>query len=153
MSIKLNNIKMTTTKRRNAVFPSVWNDLFEGTMLNSGTNSQFGNTVPAVNIKESDLNFILEFAAPGLSKSDFKINLEEDVLAVSAENKKESGDKEEGKYTRKEFKFSSFNRKFTLPESANKDEITATYFDGILKVTITKKEEEQATPKRMIEVN
>lgn len=143
---------MTLTKKRNPFFPSVWNDLFESNYLTPQSVSQRGITVPAVNIKETESNYFVEMASPGMKKEDFKINLEDEVLSISAEidSKKEvQGEK----YTRKEFSFSSFKRDFTLPETADTENISATYFDGILTITIAKKEEAKSKPAKLIEIN
>ncbi len=142
---------MTLTKKRNPFFPSVWNDLFESNYLMPQSANQRGVTVPAVNIKENDNNYVVEMASPGMKKEDFKINLEEDVLSISAELKAKSEDKNE-KFTRREFSFSSFKRDFTLPETADTESITANYFDGILSITIAKKEEAKPKPPKLIEI-
>ena len=142
---------MTTTKKRNPFFPTAWNDLFESNYLTPQSAHQKGLSVPAVNIKETEGNYIVEMASPGMKKEDFKINLEEDILSISAEIKAEAEEKGE-KFTRKEFSFSSFKRDFTLPETADKENITANYFDGILNITIAKKEEAKPKPAKLIEI-
>ncbi len=107
-----------------------------------------GLAVPAVNIIENELGFRLEVAAPGLQKDDFKLNLENNLLTVSAKTEtKETTEK----YTRQEFGFGSFSRSFTLPNSIDGEQINATYNDGILKVELPKKEEAKKYP-RAIEV-
>lgn len=143
---------MTITKKRNPFFPSVWNDLFESNYLTPQSTSQRGVTIPAVNVKETENNYLVEMASPGMKKEDFKINLENEILSLSAEIKPESEVKGE-KYTRKEFSFTSFKRDFTLPETADTENISATYFDGILTITIAKKEEAKSKPAKLIEVN
>lgn len=94
---------------------------------------------PAVNIMEDEKKFEIEFAAPGMRKSDFKVKVENGMLNVSAECKEE---KEETKknYTRQEYSYTSFSRSFTLPENAKEDDIKASYENGILKLSIAKKE-------------
>jgi len=120
-----------------------FNDLFD-TLFNDKAFSK----LPAVNIAETDNQYEVELAVPGLKKEDFKINLEESVLTISAENKKEAV--EEGKkVTRKEFSYSSFSRSFTLPEIADSDNIQASYTDGVLSITIAKKKEEKAQAKQI----
>lgn len=105
--------------------------------------------IPAANIKENAKDYSIELAAPGLAKEDFKINLENDVLSVSAEK---STEKEEQKdnYTRQEFQYNSFSRSFRLPESINPDKIDAKYENGLLKLTIPKKEEAAISNKKEI---
>ncbi len=98
--------------------------------------------IPAVNIAESAQEFHLELAAPGLKKEDFKISMEGDQLNVSVERKEETEENNaDRKYSRKEFSYSSFNRLFTLPDSADQDKIKAEYLDGVLSITIPKLEE------------
>jgi HSP20 family protein len=96
--------------------------------------------VPAVNIAENENEFHIELASPGLKKEDFKINLDKNVLTISAEKKSENV--EEGKkFSKREYSYNSFTRSFTLPESADHSKIEADYTDGILKLTVAKKEE------------
>jgi HSP20 family protein len=97
---------------------------------------------PAVNIAENENEFHIELAAPGLRKDDFKINLEQDLLTVSAEKKEEKTELDDSKkYNRLEYNYSSFMRTFTLPETADHAKITAEYKDGILYINVAKKEE------------
>jgi HSP20 family protein len=106
------------------------------------------NKGAAVNIKEDEKNYFLEFAAPGYEKDEFKIALENQVLSVSAEKKSET--KEDGNtYTRREFAFTSFQRSFNLPESVNEEGIKAEYKNGILNVSIPKKVEENKQKKEI----
>ncbi len=113
------------------MFSDVLNDFF-----NQGINES-SHKLPAVNISEDAETFKIELAAPGISKEDFKINLEKDVLSISTEKKIEN--KEESKhYTRKEFSYHSFKRSFTMPDNVDKENIMAQYVNGILYVTIAK---------------
>ncbi|AXG70275.1 spore protein SP21 [Kordia sp. SMS9] len=145
---------MNIVKRRNADFPSIFDELFQtdwfGGMANPATATK--GTIPATNIKETADNFILEVAAPGKTKEDFKLSLDHDVLTISTEEKKEETKKEDN-YTRREFSFSAFTRSFKLPQTVNKEEINATYTDGILHVTLPKREEDKVKPKRLIEIS
>ncbi|MCK6691467.1 MAG: Hsp20/alpha crystallin family protein [Thermoanaerobaculia bacterium] len=95
---------------------------------------------PAVNILETANGFELEFAAPGFEKKDFSLNVEEGYLTVSAtkENKQEESNE---RFTRREFRFDSFKRTFKIPETVNQDSIKAVYENGVLQVTLPKKEE------------
>jgi len=109
--------------------------------------------VPAMNVKETDDHFELEIAAPGFSKKDFDVSIDNGLLTIQAENKEEM-EKKEDDYTRKEFNYSSFYRSFTLPENVNEDEmIDATYKRGILKLVLNKLHVDESTPKRVIEVH
>ncbi len=106
---------------------------------------------PAVNITENDEEFSLDFMVPGMKKEDFKINLENDVLTVSAELKEEKKEENRG-YYRKEFSYGSFCRSFTLPESIDSENIKASYENGILTVGLPKKEEAKPQPARLIDI-
>src|SRR6187399_3512197 len=92
-------------------FNEMFNDIFDGLM----TGNFHKTSTPAVNIIENDDNFMLEVAAPGLKKDDFKINVDNDLLSISAEKKNEANSMN-SRYTRKEFSYISFKRLFNLPE-------------------------------------
>jgi HSP20 family protein len=114
---------------------------------------RFNVNVPAVNIKETETTFVVELAAPGKKKEDFNVELDDNVLTISSEASSENEEKDkEGKYTRKEFSYSSFKRSFTLPEIVNDYDINASYENGVLHITLPKKEEALPKPKRMIEI-
>lgn len=104
----------------------------------------------ATNIKEKDDAYIVELAVPGLSKKDFSISIENDVLNVSsdAEDKAEDG----VTYSRKEFGYSSFKRTFHLPESVDKSSISASYRNGVLIISLNKMESAKPQPARVVEV-
>ncbi len=124
---------------RNAVNP-FFSDVFQSLLNDSQISDRLITKTPAVNIAETENQFEIELAAPGLSKEDFKINLDKNVLSVSAEKKVENV--EEGKkYSKKEYAYNSFVRSFTLPETADQSKIDAEYVDGILKLNVAKKEE------------
>ena len=127
----------------NKVFKPAYNDVFES-FFNADPflSKSTLNRNPAVNIAESENEFHIELAAPGLKKEDFKINLEQNLLTVSAERKEEKSESDEArKYNRIEYNYSSFMRTFTLPETADHTKISAEYKDGILFISVTKKEE------------
>ncbi|ASU34103.1 heat-shock protein [Mucilaginibacter xinganensis] len=103
-------------------------------------SDKLASRVPAVNIAETENEFQIELAAPGLKKEDFKISLDKNVLSVSADKKVENV--EEGKkFSKREYSYNSFTRSFTLPETADQSKIEAEYNDGILKLNVAKKEE------------
>ena len=126
-------------------------DLFDWTSKNySRTNT----TLPSVNVKESDNEFSIEVAAPGFDKTDFKIEVHNDVLTVSSEKQTENETKDESeRYTKREFSYQSFSRSFTLPQSIESEKIEAQYKNGILKLTIPKKEEAKPRPMRQIAIS
>lgn len=140
-------------KNNENLAPTLFGDIFNDAKL-FGKNwfeKEFGQTFPAVNINESTKEFNLEFAAPGFKKEDFKVNLDENVLTISAEKKVEKSE-ENKRFTRKEYSYNSFARSFTLPETVNSENIDAKYNDGILKLSIPKKEETKTLPKKEIKV-
>ena len=132
-----------TNGQKNGVLNSPYSDIFDS-LFNPQpyVSKNLVSRVPAVNIAETENEFHIELATPGLSKVDFRINVETDQLTISTDKKVEF---EEGaevkKYNRKEFNYNSFKRTFTLPESADQANVKAEYNDGILFVTIAKKEE------------
>ena len=120
---------MTLVKRRNDDWlPSVFDDFFRNDWLAERMNSRnLGMNVPAVNIQENEDEFVMELAAPGKKKEDFNVELDNEVLTISSEEKEEHRSEEKGKYTRREYSYNSFTRSFTLPDSANSDKIAANY--------------------------
>lgn len=140
---------MTVIKRNlNSPFFSDWmEDLFSGD-VNPFPKFRV-STVPMVNVFETDISFRIELAAPGIKKEDIKISLENDVLKISADIENEIENEDE-KCTKREYSFTSFSRSFTLPDTADKEKIDAISQEGILKITIMKKEEEIVKPPRKI---
>ena len=135
--------------------PSVFDDMFKADWLGGTTNvNSIGTSIPAVNIQESDDNFMVEVAAPGKTKNDFNIELDNDILTISSEEKKENETTEKnGRYTRKEFSYSNFKRAFSLPETVDNEKIAASYENGVLVINLPKKEEAKVQAKRMIEIS
>ena len=134
--------------------PSLFDRFFDGEMFD-WSNRNFSNTnttLPSVNIKENPDAFTVEVAAPGFDKNDFKLELNHNTLTVSSEKKVESETKENEVFTKREFSYQSFSRSFTLPEIADGDKIAAKYENGILSVSIPKKEEIVSKLNRMIEI-
>lgn len=125
------------------------NSFFDNFFNDSFISDRLVTRVPVVNISETENAYEIALAAPGLQKSDFKINVDKNLIAISAE-KKESVS-EDKLYSKKEFNFSSFTRSFSLPESVNYNAIEAAYTDGVLYVTVGKKED-AIVAKKLIEV-
>lgn len=143
---------MTLLRRTNNGYPAFSNlleDIFS--TVDTGNSFRSENTLPAVNIAEDNEGFKIEFAAPGLSKNEFQINLDNNVLTVSSEKETKKSESQEN-YTRREFNFASFQRSFTLPGSANGDKIKAEYHEGVLTIEIPKREEAKIKPVREIEI-
>ncbi|MDD3489370.1 MAG: Hsp20/alpha crystallin family protein [Paludibacter sp.] len=135
--------------------PSLFDRFFDGDMFD-WSNRNFSNTnttIPSVNIKENADAFMVEVAAPGFEKGDFKIELNLNTLSISSEKKVEAETKEGEVFTKREFSYQSFSRSFTLPQIADGDRIEANYQNGILTVLIPKREEAKPKPARMIEIN
>lgn len=132
--VKFKNNGQLTDTMMNKMFNPVFNEFFNSNIQDSA------HVRPAVNISETEEFFQIELAAPGLSKEAFDIKLEKEVLTISSVIKTEEV-KDEKKYTRKEFAFHSFKRTFTLPEIADQENIKAEYKEGILYITISKKQE------------
>ncbi len=118
-------------------YNSLFNDWFDDNYFDKVA---IGTSIPAVNIKDNDKDFSVTIAAPGLKKEDFKIALNHNILTISSEQKSEKEEKEDGKFTRKEYSYSSFSRSFTIPETVETDHIDAKYENGELKITLPKKE-------------
>jgi len=141
---------MSLAKFSNGAYPSRFNYYYNNDVFNdllSRNNRQAANSKPAVNIKENEDDFTLELATPGLQKEDFKLEVNNDILTISAEVK---ADENKEKYSKREFSPQSFKRSFTLQETLESEHITAQYKNGILLVTIPKKEE--AKPKAKVEI-
>ncbi len=145
--------------RRNDYFPSVpslFNDFFTKDLWDwsVGNSSSTNTTVPAINVKETNDNFEVEVAAPGLKKDDFKVELDGNMLTISSEKKNEWEEKEDERYTRREFSYQSFQRSFQLPRDVvDENKIQAKYDNGVLHLVIPKKEHAKQRPPRMIKIN
>ena len=143
--------------RRNELFPSfnLFDDLWSKDLWNWGlsNNSTTNTTIPAVNIKETGDSFIVEMAATGMTKNDFKIELDNNMLTIRSEKDYDKVHKEGERYTRQEFSYQSFQRTFQLPkEVVDVEHIEAKYENGLLHLVIPKKEEAKQRPPRMIEI-
>ena len=162
ISKPFNRILMSqlTLPKRN-LFPSWTTDLFNTEKFFTpgfmGFDSEFpemdfARRMPSVNITENDKDFLIEMAAPGLERKDFKVEIENGVLFIRSEKKEEK--KEETKtFARREFSYNSFSRSFTLPENCLPEKILAHYENGILSITLPKKEMTFAHPIKEIKVS
>ena len=121
---------------------SVFDDFFKP------FNEWFGNqgplmrtlTVPSVNISEDRNQYTVSLAAPGLKKDDFDIRVEGNMITISSE-KEEKKEEKDVRYTRHEYSYSSFSRSFTLPDDVNQEKIDASYNEGVLSLSLPKREE------------
>ena len=133
--------------------PSWFDDILDKEFDNEFiSNFNTGITLPAVNVIDSEDEFIVEMAVPGLSKSDFEINIDNYVLSIGVESKSENNE-ETKNYTRREFGYSAFKRTFAVPDSVEVDKISADYKDGILKVHLPKRDEAKKKPVRNIKIS
>lgn len=140
---------------RRSDFPNFPNllDNFFGRDLDMDSVMERGS-MPAVNIRESDDEYAIEVAAPGMKKGDFDLRLDHNVLSISSEKEHRNDEKDEkGNYTRREFSFQSFRRSFTLPDAADAEKIQAKYDEGILHIVIPKREEMKKRPPRTIDIS
>lgn len=147
---------MTLIRRTNGLFPSVpsfFDDFFTKDVYGwSNSNLAQGASLPAVNVKEDENAFEVEVAVPGMKKEDFKIEIDNDVLTVSSE-KEVKPETEDNTFKRREFHYASFKRTFSLPENTvNSDKIKAEYVDGVLHISLPKRDEVKPKPVRLINV-
>src|ERR1700744_1305061 len=141
--VKFNN------DRKNTLMPG-FSDVFDSIFNDTFFNDRMVTRVPAVNISETENNYHIEMAAPGLKKEDFKMNLERNQLSISVEQSANHEDNQKN-YSKREYSYSSFVRSFTLPESADHGQIEASYTDGVLRIDIAKREEAKMV-RRQIEI-
>ncbi len=142
---------MLPVLRKGTTFPSFMDDFLGRDFFSNFFDNQTGMSIPSVNIIEGKEDFRIEVAVPGLDKKDFKIDLNNNVLVISSE-KEVKNEQNDEKYMRKEFSYSSFQRSFTLPNSVDAEKINAAYKDGVLNVTIPKKEDAKEKPPRTIKI-
>jgi HSP20 family protein len=144
---------MNLTVRR----PSLLADFFsDGPFFNNLVDTDLDlvplTKMPLANVTETSKDFQIELAVPGMSRQDFKVEIDNDVLSISAEKEDRKEEKENGKIQRKEYSYESFCRTFQLPENSKSDKIDAKYENGVLKVSIPKKEVTVSKPKKEITV-
>ncbi len=138
--------------RRRNTLPSFVDEFLGDDLFNRIFNENENVTVPSVNIKEGKEDFSIEVAAPGFDKKDFKVDLNNNVLEISSEKEIKEESKDD-KVMRREFRYSSFKRTFTLPDTADTDKIKASYKDGILSINIPKKDEAKVKPVKQISIS
>jgi len=150
---------MTLVKRNGNLLnplPMLFDDFFNRDLFN-WNNSNFSDTnttIPAVNIKETAENYEVEVAAPGMTKKDFKVELDGNSLTISSERSHQNDQKEGERYFRKEFSYQSFQRTFNLQKDVvDIDKIEARYENGLLHLLIPKKEEVKQKPPRLIQIS
>lgn len=144
---------MMPVRRSNQTWlPSIFNDFFDNDWM-----VKANATAPAINVLESDTDYKVEVAAPGMTKEDFNIHLSEDnELVISMEKKNETKEENNNnrKYLRREFSYSKFEQALVLPDDVEKDKISANVTDGVLTVDLPKRTpEEKAKINRVIEIH
>ena len=150
---------MTLVKRNGSLLnqmPVLFDDFFNRDLFNWGNQnfSDSNTTVPAVNIKETAENYEVEVAAPGMTKKDFKVELDGNSLTISSERSNENVEQNDERYSRKEFSYQSFQRTFTLQKDVmDIENIKAKYENGLLHLLIPKKEEAKQKPPRLIQIS
>lgn len=132
--------------------PSIFNDFFDNNWMVK-TNA----TAPAINVIESEKDYKVEVAAPGMTKDDFNIHLSEDnelVITMEKKNENQEEDKENKKYLRREFSYTKFQQALILPEDVEKDNISASVSEGVLTIDLPKRQPEEKTKvSRQIEIH
>jgi HSP20 family protein len=151
---------MSIVKRNNGIpfqgTSNLWNEFFPKDVWDWGlsNNSTTNTNIPAVNIRETAEAFIVEMAAPGMNKQDFKIELDNNVLTIASERENRNEQREGERITRQEFSYQSFQRTFHLAkEVVDADKIMARYENGLLQLTIPKKEEAKQRPPKTIQIS
>lgn len=138
-----------------SALPGIFDDFFNRELFNWGNNnySSTSTTVPSVNIKENGDAYEVQVAAPGMERNDFEIKLDGNLLTISS-SKQDSSETKEDNFTRREFSYQSFQRSFELPRDVvDQDNINAKYENGLLLLTIPKKEDAKQKPPRLIEIS
>ncbi len=136
-----------------SVFESGWMDKFFNAPLDEFFNTNKVMNVPAVNVSETEKEFKLCIAAPGLEKKDFKVDAYDEMLTISAEHETEKKEEKNGRFNRREYNYSSWSRSFTLPENCDSGKIDAEYKNGELKILIPKIEVREPKKTKSISVN
>jgi len=151
-------MKLTKGKNGNGgrgLFPSLINDFFGNRMLGPNLvdmdDFDAGLRLPPANISETNTEFHIDLSAPGLKRDDFKVEVENGDLVVSCEKKEEDKEDKEN-YWRREFSYTSFCRRFPLPDNTLDEKINAKYDNGMLHIIIPKKETTVTKPKKAIQV-
>ena len=145
---------MNTLVRRNGFLPSTsfFDDFLSRDLFDWSGWVNEGGSVPRVNIVETNDDFKVEMAAPGMKRDDFQVELDNDMLTISSELSSEENT-DESNFARREFNYQSFKRSFHLPNTVEVDKIKATYRDGVLSLSIPKKEEAKKKPVRTITIS
>ena len=138
----------TPAKRTQNWLPGIFNDFFGNEWI-----AKTSASAPALNIVETENEYIVEMAAPGVTKDDFCVTVDKhDQLIVTVESRNHEEHEKKGKFLRREFSYSQFQQTLILPENVNKDEIQASQCNGVLTITIPKTHATTATEPKRIEI-
>ncbi|NNE27356.1 MAG: Hsp20/alpha crystallin family protein [Saprospiraceae bacterium] len=146
----MNSVKFRRAPGRNNL-PSLFEELFNPSFFDF-SELKSGLKRPQTNIIENENGYTIELAVPGINKEDVEIKVEKDQLIISSISKNEDETTEADNYTRREFNYSAFSQSFHLPETIDKDAITANYKDGVLAIALNKKEEAKTNATKTIEI-
>lgn len=149
-NLNIGDLIMMPIRKNQNWLPSVFNDFFDNDWMEKANS-----TAPAINVIESEKDYKIELAAPGMTKDDFNVRIDEDnCLVISMEKKSENKDENHNdRYLRREFSYSKFQQTMILPENVDKDHISAQVENGVLNIELPKlSEEEVKKPDRTIEV-
>jgi HSP20 family protein len=145
---------LTTRKSEPDSLPTFFSDFFQrDPFFKPGwLDREFGKDLPSANIKETEKEYQIDLVAPGFKKEEFTIDLEDELLTISAEKKEEKSTEKE-RYTRKEYSYNSFSRAFSMPKNTNPEKLEARYEDGVLKINLPKLAETKAKPKKKVSIS
>lgn len=147
----MNLVKWNNTMPVRSPLSTLFDDFFN-TSIADVVGADFTTDHPSVNITEENDKYTLAVAAPGINRSDLNIEVDKDHLIISAKQTVEENKGEPGKYTRREFNYSSFTRSFYLPKTVDKESVEASYHDGILSIELHKKEEAKDKAPAVIDI-
>lgn len=143
---------MMPVRRNQNWLPSIFNDFFDNDWMEKANA-----TAPAINVFETEKEYKVELAAPGMTKDDFNVHIDEDnnlVIKMEKKNESKEEDKKEGRYLRREFSYSKFQQTMILPEDVDKEQIAAHVENGVLNIELPKyTEQEKAKSKRVIDIH
>ncbi|MFO8053699.1 MAG: Hsp20/alpha crystallin family protein [Bacteroidales bacterium] len=149
-------VLLRKSERNAPSMPGLFERFFNDDLMDFNLSNFAGSdsNIPAVNVKENDNEYQIEVAAPGLKKDDFRISVENDRLTISSEKEDEKKEKDDENFTRREFRYQSFQRSFHLPENmVDTEKIKANYNNGILSIKVPKREEAKPKPAREIKIS
>lgn len=140
---------MTPVRKNQTWLPGIFNDFFDNNWI-----EKVNSTLPAVNVFETADEYKVELAAPGLTKEDFNVHVDEDNnLVVNVEKKSENNENDkDGRFLRREFSYTKFQRTLILPDDVDKEKISAKAENGVLKIDLPKIKREDLNVRRSIEV-